>query len=170
MTNKSDLLIILAVLGVAVFILWKSGIFKAVNTASDIASGAGETANTIFKAGQNVVSAVESIANSALTGANQLVNTASTGVNYVAGSIVNLPENLSELAQIAPEIPLAILHNIGLFPDVASPTERAYNIVASLRRLYPNLASDSDRVRASWADHITYDKNGNPIDANGNYI
>ena len=138
MFNKTDLVLILAVLGVAVFILWKSGIFKLANTASELAG------------------------------------TAIEGANKIATDIVNLPENISYIAGSIPDIGKSAVTQIENatgwdlpFPsfndDIARPTDRAINIVNSLRDLYPSLSSDLDRVKASARDGIKYDANGYPV-------
>lgn len=152
MTNKSDLIIILAVLGVIAFILYKSGIFKLTNKASEVASNVGDLANT------------------ALTGVNKALNTALETGNTVLTDIEQLPDNLSKFIDLAPDIPLAIEHNLGYFPDVAQPTPRAQNIVDNLRALYPSLSSDSARVQQMTIDGYKPDANGNIVDSSGNIV
>ena len=62
MSSKTDLIIILAILGVAVFILIKSGIFKTLNSASDLAntvvSGANKVTEDIVALPENLATIV----------------------------------------------------------------------------------------------------------------
>jgi len=164
MTNRTDLIIILAVLGIALFILWKSWIFKVVNTASDLASSAGELGNT-------VVTGANELADTVIGGVNQAVNSISTGANYVIGNVTDLPQNLYTLGTMLPDFFQALGWQMGINTyGIAYPTDRAKNIVESLRRMYPNLPSDRERVLASIADGITYDVNGFPVDRYGNPV
>ncbi len=145
MTNKTDLFLILGLGALVVFILWKSGIFKITNAASDLFESAGD-----------------------------LANTAISGANKVATDIFNLPENIATLAGYVPDVVETIGFKIEQatgwdLPDwiphieVAEPTERAKNIVNSLRAMYPDLATDRERVLASVRDNISYDERGFPI-------
>jgi len=150
MSNKMDLIIILAVLGIAVFILWKSGIFKVANTASNIAESAGNLADKV------------------ISGADQIAETTLSGVNYAVGTVVNLPENIVQLGTMLPDLADAVGWQLGINTyDIAEPTERAKNIVDSLRALYPNCANDIERIKLQKQDGITFDAMGFPVDRYG---
>lgn len=135
--KRLDLFLILGIGAVIVFILWKSGIFKLANTASDIAS------------------------------------TAIEGANKVVTDVINLPENISNLAGSIPDViksagtqienatgwdlPLPSFND-----DIAKPTDRAINIVNSLKGLYPNMTTQQ-ALKANARDGIKYDQYGFPI-------
>jgi hypothetical protein len=138
MTNRTDLLIILAVLGIAVLILWKAGIFKIANTASDIAEGAG-----------SVVQGVADVANTATQKAVDIVN----GAGGILDDVIHLPDNIEKLAET--------IRDSGN-TQIAQPTQRAINIVNALSTLYPNL-DRTTALKMNARDGIRYDSNGFPI-------
>ena len=126
MTNKTDLIIILAVLGVAVFILWKSGIFKLANTASDLATD-------IVKLPENIGTLVSNIPD--------VIKSAGTQIENATGWDLPIPS---------------------FNDDIAKPTDRAINIVNSLKALYPNMTTQQ-ALKANARDGIKYDQYGFPI-------
>jgi hypothetical protein len=139
MTNKTDLIIILAVLGLAVFILAKLGIFKLTNTASDLANTAVEGVNKIADDIVNLPENLGYITNPQTW--EDVLKSATTQVENSTGWDLPFPSFNDE---------------------VARPTVRASNIVNNLKYLYPNidpLVSSRMAVEAG----ITWDSNGNPV-------
>jgi hypothetical protein len=137
--KRLDLFLILGIGALAVFILWKSGIFKLTNTASDLASTAVEGVNKVVT---DVINLPENIG---------FITDPQTWEDVLKSATTQFENSTGW------DLPFPSFND-----EVARPTARASNIVNNLKYMYPNidpLVSSRMAVEAG----ITWDSSGNPV-------
>jgi hypothetical protein len=131
-----DLILIIGIGGIVIYILSRTGLFS-------LASKTADTANLVLDK-----------------------------ADYVIGSTVDLPENtlkaISSIPDIGKTVGFKIEQATGWdLPDwltipIASPTDRAKNIVSSLNALYPGM-SYQQQLQMVIQNNINFDERGYPI-------
>jgi hypothetical protein len=149
MTSKTDLILVLAVLGVAVFILWKAGIFK-------VASSVTETAKKVVDSANKLIEPITSLPDN---------------IAYLTD-----PTTVSDFKK-AVEVKILWKSPTDVY-GIATPTDKAIKINQELDRLYPNM-TDAQQLQLWAKDSVYYgysfndsgyavDRNGEPVIGIGN--
>jgi hypothetical protein len=150
MTNKTDLILILAVLGVAVFILAKSGIFKLANTASDLADTAVEGVNRVAT---DIINLPENLA---------YITNPETGINIIKSAGTQLE------AITGWDIPDVL--TLGAGNPRENYTPYLLGMVNQAKAIFPDM-TDANAIYAmmgagyKWdkASQVWLDQSGNPL-------